>query len=163
MAKPRLTAQAVQIVALVGIAVTAPLLQMQVLTGPLVNATLFIAVVMVGWKKAFVVALFPSLISLAVGLLPAVLAPMVPFIILSNMILILLFDLWRKKSYWLSIGVASVVKFIFLYVASLLVIKLWVAQPVATKLASMMSWPQLITALAGGVIAYVFLKAVKRV
>ena len=73
-----------QFASLLAIAVILPLFHQQWLTGPLVNAILFIAVVLLGSQNAIIMGLLPSTIALAAGLLPAVLAPMVPFIIISN-------------------------------------------------------------------------------
>jgi hypothetical protein len=38
------------------------------------------------------------------------------------------------------------------------IIGLFIQKPIAEKIVIMMSWPQLITALLGGFLAYVFLK-----
>lgn len=153
----------VQFIALVGIATAAPFLLSQAITGPVVNATLFIAVVMLGTESAILVGLVPSLIALSTGLLPAVLAPMIPFIMVGNTILVLVFGYFRKKSYWLGIGSASIVKFLLLFATSTVVIDLLLKKEIASKVAVMMSWPQLMTALAGGVLAFIFLKVIRKV
>lgn len=146
---------------LVGIASLAPLLKQQAITGPIVNATLFLATYLIGVQAGVLVALFPSLIALSVGLLPALLAPAVPFIITGNIILVLVFN-WLKKNHWQAIISASVLKFLFLYSTSFVVVNLIAKKPVAQKAAAMLSWPQLATALAGGIIAWLVLKALKK-
>jgi len=60
----------------------APLINIQWITGPIVNATILIAAATTGGVGAMLVGMVPSTIALAVGLLPSPLAPMVPFIIL---------------------------------------------------------------------------------
>lgn len=152
----------IKFIAIVGIASAAPLFPIQGLTGPIVNAMLFIAVIMLGTQAAILVAVFPSTIALATGLLPPVLAPMIPFIIIGNIILVLAFDLFRKENFWLGVGVASFLKYIFLWITSSVVIDLLLKKEIASTVAMMLSWPQLLTALAGGVIAYIFLKSIKR-
>lgn len=152
-----------QFIALVGIAVAAPLLRQQAITGPIVNATLFAAVMLLGTQNAILVGLIPSLIALSVGLLPAVLAPMVPFIMTANALLILVFGYLRKRNYWLAVISASFLKFLFLLSTSSMVINLLFKKEIASKVALMMSWPQLLTALAGGLIAYSFLKSIKKI
>lgn len=147
---------------LIGVATIAPLFHNQPITGPIVNATLFLGVIFVGTQNAILIGLIPSMIALSVGLLPAPLAPMVPFIMLSNVILILTFGYLRKKNFWLGIITASAVKFIFLYSTSFIVVNLIVKKPIALKAAAMLSWPQLLTALAGGIIAWFVLKAFKK-
>jgi len=148
---------------LTGVITIAPLFHFQPVTGPIVNAILFISVCLLGIEHALLIGLIPSVIALSTGLLPAILAPMIPFIMLSNAILIITFAHLRNKNYWLGIIVASVLKFIFLFTTSSVVINLLLKKEIAVKVASIMSWPQLVTALAGGVIAYIFLSSFKKI
>lgn len=146
-----------QFVGLVAVATVVPLFHQQLITGPVVNATLFVATILLGTSRGMLVGLIPSLIALSVGTLPAALAPMVPFIMTSNALLILVFNSLKSKNFWLAIGVSSLVKFFFLYGTSFIVINLLMKKELAASVAIMMSWPQLITALAGGVLAGWFL------
>lgn len=149
---------------LIGIAVVVPaVIHIQAITGPIVNAVFFLAVFLFAPEVAILVGLLPSLVALAGGLLPAVLAPMIPFIMLGNAILILTFYYLKKRNFWLGVGVASLFKFLFLFSTSSVVINLLLNKEVAQKVALMMSWPQLLTALVGGGIAYFVLKILKRV
>lgn len=150
-------------VVLVGVATLAPLIKQQAITGSIVNATLLISTVLLGIPGAILVGLFPSLIALSVGLLPPVLAPMIPFIMAGNAILVVTFGYLRKKNYWLGIISASILKFLFLFGTSFIVVNLILKKEIASKVAQMMSWPQLATALAGGFIAYLFLKSIKKI
>jgi hypothetical protein len=147
-----------QFVALVGIATVVPLFHQQMITGPIVNATLFAAAIILGTQMGVFVGLIPSIIALSVGTLPAPLAPMVPYIMLSNAILILAFNVFRERNYWLAVGVASLLKFAFLWATSSVVIGLLMKKELAESVALMMSWPQLLTALLGGALAAVFLR-----
>ncbi len=148
---------------LTGIAIVLPaLVHQQAITGPIINATLFLAGVFLSPETAIFVGLFPSLVALSSGLLPAPLAPMVPFIMISNAILILVFSFLRKKNFWVGMVLASIFKFLFLFTTSSLVINLLLKKDLAPKIAQMMSWTQLVTALAGGIIAFIVLKALKK-
>ncbi|TRZ80077.1 iron hydrogenase [bacterium] len=138
------------------------ILHVQIITGPIVNATLFISVVFLGAEAAILIGLIPSVIALSFGLLPAILAPMVPFIMISNALLIVIFGLVQKKNYWLAVVSASLIKFIFLFSTSSIVIGLLLKKEVATKVVAMMSWPQLLTALMGGIIAWLVMKTIKK-
>lgn len=149
-------------VVLLGIASAAPLIRNQFITGPIVNATLLIAVVMLGMRDGLLIGLIPSSIALGVGLLPPVLAPMIPFIIVGNAILVLTFGYLRNKNYWLGLVSGSILKFAFLFGTSSIVINLLLNQEVAASVAAMMSWPQLVTAIAGGLLAYGFLRGTKK-
>ena len=150
-----------QFITLVGVPSLAPLFLNQLVTGPTVNAVLFIAAVILGGEKAILIGLIPSSFALAVGLLPVVLAPMIPFIMIGNAILVLVFSYLWRKNYWLAIFSASFLKFIFLASSSSLVMDLVLKKELASKVSLIMSWPQFLTAIAGGFIAYIFLKGLK--
>ena len=84
---------------LAGVALFLPfLIHLQWITGPIINALLILILFLVGIRSALVVALIPSLMALAGGLLPAVLAPAVPFIMISNVIYILTIDRFYDRS-----------------------------------------------------------------
>lgn len=152
-----------QFTALVVVATTVPLFNQQAITGLVVNATLFVSVALLGVQNAILVGLIPSLVALSTGLLPPVLAPMIPFIMVGNTILIMVFGYLKERNFWLGVITASVLKFLFLFSTSSIVINLLLKKEVATKVAMMMSWPQLLTALVGGLLAFVFLKGIRKI
>ena len=142
----------------IGVVVIIPsLIHIQWITGPIVNAILFLAVILVGGRNALLIGLIPSIIALYFGLLPAPLAPLIPFIMISNAILVVLFD-WLKKNYWTAIIVAATVKFLFLHVSTSTIMDLILRKELAPKVAQILSWPQFYTALIGGFIAWIFIK-----
>lgn len=157
-------------VGLMGLTMFLPFfIHLQWLTGPIVNALLIIILFLVGIRSALFACLIPSLMALAGGLLPAVLAPAVPFIMISNVLYILSID-WiynysksMNKGFWLGMIAGSLVKFLFLLVSVNIISKLLIKSELAVKVAQMMSWPQLATALTGGMIAWIFLKWLKRI
>ena len=77
---------------------------------------------------------------------------------ISNAILILTFNFLRNKNFWLAVGLASFMKFLFLFSTSSLVVNLLLKKEIADSVAMMMNWPQLATALTGGIIAWAFSK-----
>jgi len=136
------------------------LIHIQWITGPIVNAVLILTLLKFGFRNAITLAVVPSLMALSGGLLPIILAPVVPFIMISNMILILCVD-WaynnfkdKKKGYWTGVIVGAGLKFLFLFLSVNIISGLLIKQELAIKVAQMMSWPQLYTALLGGVIAW---------
>lgn len=151
------------LVVLTGIATIVPLFHQQMITGPIVNATLFVATIILGAQMGIFAGLIPSIIALSIGTLPPALAPMVPYIMISNVILILTFNFLKDKNYWLAMILASLLKFLFLFSTSSLVIGLLMKKELAESVAMMMSWPQLVTALAGGVIAWIFFKKTRSI
>ena len=153
----------VQFSSLMAVATIAPFFLQQAIVGPAVNATLFISVVLLGSRNAMLIGILPSLVALSTGLLPPVLAPMIPFIMTGNVLLILVFSSLIKKNYWTGMITASFLKFVFLFGASSIVIDLLLNKDVAPKVAMIMSYPQLFTALSGGLIAFLFLRSIKKV
>jgi len=141
---------------LIGLSTLAPLFNQQFITGSIVNATLFIAVILLGSRAAIFIGLIPSVIALSTGLLPPVIAPMIPFIMVGNSILVLTFDYLKDKNYWLAIITAGFFKFVFLFSTSSIVINLLLNKEIAKAIALMMSWPQFLTALLGGIMAYYY-------
>ncbi|MBL7058691.1 iron hydrogenase [Patescibacteria group bacterium] len=152
-----------QLAILLSIAILAPLIHYQPSVGPTVNAALFIATGILGIRYGVLVALIPSPIALMAGLLPSPLAPMVPFIMISNVILVYTFGKLWNKNYWQAMVSASVLKFLFLWFTSSQLLEFFTKQAVAKNIATMMSWPQLFTALSGGLIAYGVLRYLKLV
>lgn len=149
---------------ILGLALLAPLFPLQQISGPIVNALLFIAVLILGLKQTLPICFMPSIMALSAGLLPWLLAPIVPFIMLSNVILVIVFAYTYEKNFWWGVLAASLLKFIFIWSTTAAVANLIIKKPQAIKaVAMMMSWPQLFSALAGGVIAYFVLKFIKRI
>lgn len=144
-------------------------IHLQWVTGPIVNALLIIALFLVGRKSALVLCIVPSLMALAGGLLPAVLAPVVPFIILGNILFVFIIDrlyLVLKndlRGYWLALAAAAAVKYFFLALSSNFVIGFLIKKELMVAVARMLSWTQLFTALTGGMLAWIFLKFLRRV
>lgn len=119
--------------------------QNQFVVGTIVNAVLFWVALRVGVVNALFIAVIPSLIALFRGLLPPVAVAVVPFIIFGNCALILAFS-FIKANLWVRIAASSLIKSIVIFLPTFLFLE---SSPLVTF---MMSWPQLITALAGGII-----------
>ncbi len=153
----------ISFLSLLAIATIVPLFHSQWITGPIVNAVLFISAVLLSVQSAVLIGLIPSIIALSAGLLNPLLAPMVPFIMLSNTILILVFNYSRKFGYTFGVVTAASLKFLFLFFTSTIVTGLIIKKEIASAAAAVLSWPQLITALIGGIIAFGVLKIMKKV
>ncbi len=134
----------------------------QWITGPIVNATLFTATYLLGPVAGILIALIPSLVALTSGLLPLPLAPMVPFIMVGNVLLVVIFHYFRAKHFAVKVILSSVVKFVFLWQVTAQIMPHMLAEPVVKNLSIMMTWPQLYTALIGGLIAFSLLKTLKK-
>lgn len=142
----------------------------QLITGPIINALLILILLVVGLRAALSVALLPSLVALSSGLLPAVLAPAVPFIMVSNVILILTIDYFlnlkffkttQQSAYFWGVFWGALLKFAFLYASVILIARLLSNQTLLEVVVKMMGAAQLATALAGGFLAFLVLRFVK--
>ncbi|MFH0969771.1 MAG: iron hydrogenase [Patescibacteria group bacterium] len=161
--KERFFPYALKFTALLGISIAAPFFHFQAITGTIVNAALIVAVVMLGKKEAITIGMFPSLISVVTGLLAPAVAPLIPFIILGNALLIFAFSVLRKESYWKGIVAGSILKFSFLFFAAAILSEIFEGKNFAKIAMTMFSWQQLLTALSGGIVAYGALKILKKI
>jgi hypothetical protein len=135
----------------------------QWITGPIINATLLLTTVLVGPTEAVLLGLMPSTMAFLGGLLPLPLAPMLPFIMIGNAVMTMTFHYARSTNFWGAIGLAALLKFAFLHGSVVFLLSRLLDSGLTAKLAVMMSWPQLFTALIGGVIAFAFLKPLKKI
>jgi len=157
-----------QFLTLTSVAVFLPFfIHSQLITGPIVNAILILVLVLTGLRSALLVACLPSMMAFFGGLLPIVLAPAIPFIILSNILFVLTINWFinknenKTKDYWTGAIVASGLKFVFLLFSVNILAALFLKGNLVTVVAQMMGWMQLVTALAGAGIAYLCLKSLK--
>ncbi len=140
----------------------------QPVTGPLVNALLLITVETLGLGPAIALGMVTPLGGLLHGVLPLPLAVMIPFIMLGNATLVVLYNTLRGRSRWLALGMGAVAKFGVLVTS----VSFLAARPLQLALTgaprtvvmpaaivNMMSWPQLVTAIAGGLLAFAALRA----
>jgi hypothetical protein len=147
----------------VAIAVLAPYFANQLITGSIVNALLFISVSVLGLESAFFLCLIPSLISIYTGLLPLALAPMIPFIMTGNALLILIFVKLKGRGFWAGAISAALIKYIFIWSVGMLLASSVLKGTIAKNVLLMVSWPQFATAIAGAAIAFLFLKTIKKI
>jgi hypothetical protein len=143
----------------------------QAITGPLVNALLLLAVETVGVGAAVLVGLSTPLSALANGVLPLPLMVMIPFIGIANAILSTVYGALKGRNRGLALVAGAALKFVWLFgvTAWLTAAPLQVAFGGTTSavklpptLVTMMQWPQLATALAGGLIALGAMEGVQR-
>ncbi len=135
----------------------------QPVTGPLVNALLLLTVAWAGVSEALVVGMVTPMGAALRGVLPLPLVLMIPFIALGNAAFVSLYAVLRGKDRWLALGVAAVAKFAVLAAVATVLAVRPVSLPIAgtpqvvaipAAIVEMMRWPQLATALAGGLIAF---------
>ncbi len=127
----------------------------QPVTGPLVNFILLWTVSFNHVYSAILIGSISPWIAYARGILPPPLGPMIPFIILGNVVLVVVFHLFcsfkKGNRYdWIftvsGVIVGAFLKFLVLSTA----VRFFIDVP--PPIAQAMSFPQLLTALGGGVL-----------
>ena len=165
-----ITRTAVFIALLIGVQVaTAPFGQF--VTGSLVNLILIIAVMTCGFTSGLAVAFVSPVFAKLIGFGP--LWAIIPFIMAGNIILILVWHLFGKMKFSnkyivriVSLVAAAVCKFIILFAG---IVKIAVPllmnlpEPQSSVISTMFSFPQLLTALIGGVLATVILPVLEKI
>jgi len=132
----------------------------QSVTGTLVNFILFATAMTVSADSAIIAGSFSATSALMKGALfgpfTAAIAPMIPFIIMGNALMVITYSLLKRVHPLVGIAAGSLLKFSFLYVMAHTIVTRQVALPQPILIA--MSYPQLLTALTGGVVAYLFFR-----
>lgn len=129
----------------------------QFFTGTGINAVLIIAASVCGPLWAAAIGTFTPVLALVLGVHPPALLPVVPFIVAGNIVYAVLYWLIQKKNRYLGVAGAALAKFALLY--SVVNFLIAVKPPIKVAL----SLPQLVTAVAGGVLALIVLKALEKV
>ncbi len=129
----------------------------QPVVGPLVNMMLLISVLLVGLPSALMIGILTPMIAFVAGIIGVF--PLIPMIIAGNMLYILAFGWVRTKlsfkfKDYVSVLLAAVVKFLFLYAAVRTILPLMIVE-VKPPVIATFSLPQLYTALIGGVLALI--------
>lgn len=141
----------------------------QFVTGSCVNMVLVVATLCGGLWCGFTVALISPFAAFLVGVGPA-LIQIVPAISVGNIVLVLVYAFVYKKldRAWVrecaAVIAAAVLKFAALYLAvvKLQLPVLGLAEKQVAVMSVMFSWPQLVTALIGGVLGIVVSIPVKK-
>lgn len=147
----------------------------QIVTGSCVNAVLAVAALFVGLGGGLTVAFLSPLCAYLLGIAPNLVA--VPAIMAGNAVFVLLLKLiagngkilWKNVTAWLA---AAVAKFATLYIlvvvlicgplsGSLLEAGL-MKKPMIAVMTASFSWPQLVTALIGGALAFVLVPVLRK-
>ncbi len=142
----------------------------QLVTGSLVNMVLIVAVMVAGLASGLTVAIVSPVLATLLGISP--LWALVPFIVLGNAVLVLLWHYIAncKKgkaavNYGIAWVTAAVAKFAVLFagVAMVLVpLILKLPEPKASVISGSFSFPQLFTALIGGAVAMLVIPVLKK-
>jgi len=130
----------------------------QAVTGPAVNATLLIASVLIGPWGSVGIGMLTPLTAFFLGVLKPVLAPAIPFIMVGNGVLALAFGYGRRVNPYLAVAAGAVVKFLALAAGVRYLVPLFFNVNLPPPVTVALTWPQLLTALGGAVVAFLVLE-----
>ncbi len=141
-----------------------------IITGTIVNLLLIVSVMTCGLSSGITVAVISPIMAKLLGIGP--LWVLIPFIAAGNIVLILLWHFIGKHNrghkyvaYITALIVAAMAKFSVLYIGIVQIAVpffLGLPEPQASVISKMFSIPQIITALAGGIIATMILPSLKK-
>ncbi|WP_024834101.1 ECF transporter S component [Ruminiclostridium josui] len=125
------------------------------IVGPLVNMSILVAAMTAGIGGGVAIAILSPFTSLVNNHAPLATALLLyaPAISVANLILVIVFYFLYSKNKYAGIVLGSILKFGFLYGSINLFLNIFQFPKFAQKLLAMFSWPQLVTALIGGIIA----------
>ena len=127
------------------------------LIGSLVNACLLVALETIGAKHAFIIGLIIPVVAYFQQMLP--LPIMIVPVAFGNAIYIGVFFSSKRWQTWLRIGIAGLSKAVFMYCAfSWLLVFIAIPTKLASNLLFVMSWPQFVTGVMGGILASILKK-----
>ena len=132
------------------------------LIGTLVNACLLIAVETAGLGAAIIIAVATPAVAWFQQLLPL---PVFIFpVAFANITYVTIGFILLRKQRWLGLVAAASIKTLVLYASiSWLLDFVTIPPKVATGILFVMSWPQWMTAIFGGVLAFYILKRIKTI
>lgn len=133
----------------------------QLITGTGVNAMLLIAAMTVGVVQGSLIGCITPIVALMVGIMKPAMAPVLPFIAVSNVILVVIFHYVRNKNTYVALIAAAFVKFLILFGATKLILSSILPKPIYEKVAVTFGITQFFTALAGGVLALIIVPFIK--
>ena len=137
--------------------ITLPGLGSTLVIGSLVNTSLAVSSVVVGLWGGIIISIAAPIIAFMQQHIAFVW--MIPIVAAGNLVLVILYGGFYKKNKWVAIGLSSLVKAVVLYLLVKTAIGIvMVPEPAAKTMSLMFSWPQFITAAAGGLLASVVLK-----
>ena len=137
--------------------ITLPGLGSTFIIGSLVNASLAVSSVVVGLWGGIMISVIAPIIAFIQQHIAFVW--MIPIVAAGNLVLVILYGGFYKKNKWTAIGLSSFIKAVVLY----LLVKtatsiVMIPEPAAKTMSLMFSWPQFVTAAAGGLLASIVLK-----
>lgn len=135
---------------LLALAIAVQQVKIQWLTGPAINAILILAVGYVSLPSGVIIGLLTPILAFTQGIMPLAIA--VPVIMLGNVIYCYGFYWGRKTNDLVGIALGAILKFALLAGAVNFVIQ------VPPKVSQALSFPQLVTATMGGLIAIAILQ-----
>lgn len=135
--------------------------------GPIINLILILTAWYSGSKFGLLMATLTPLMAWLTGQLNPVMAPFIPFIMLSNLIFVLGFILFKDSTLKRGIGIAigSVLKYAFLLTSVRYVVprlNLGIPAPVQKNMVVAFGTVQLVAALIGGYLAMLIIEALHK-
>ncbi len=150
----------------------------QPVTGPLVNMMLLLTSLLLNITGGVIMGCVTPLAAVIRGQLPPFLLPMVPFIMLGNVLLVVIFGFFKSIlkyqklthsnpfysfSDWTGLIFGAFIKFVWLYFSATIILPVLLHKELPAEAIALMTTPQLVTALTGGAFALFVANLLKRI
>lgn len=145
-----------------GAVIAGPFSVTQLVTGSLVNCVLFVFTAQAGILSGVLIGILSSILASIIGIGPAIVA-IVPLVACGNCIIAIVYGLFGKINRIAGTVGAAVLKCGFLWLTvPMLLHAVGAPEKQTAALSIMFSWPQGITALIGGLLAFIIIPRLKK-
>ncbi|MBN2412284.1 ECF transporter S component [candidate division KSB1 bacterium] len=150
----------------------------QPVTGPLVNMMLILTSLLLNITGGVIMGCITPLAAVIRGQLPPFLLPMVPFVVIGNVLLVVAFGFFKNilkyqklthtnpfysVADWTGLICGAFIKFIWLYFSATIILPVMLHKNLPGEAIALMTTPQLVTALTGGAFALFMASLLKRI
>ena len=150
----------------------------QPVTGPLVNMMLILTSLVLNIMGGAFLGCITPLAAVLRGQLPPFLLPMVPFILIGNVLLVVIFGFVKSLlkhqklthpnpfysiANWTGLIIGAFIKFFWLYFSATIILPLLLHKELPPEAIALMAAPQLFTALIGGAFALFISNLLKKI
>ncbi|QSZ26751.1 ECF transporter S component [Aceticella autotrophica] len=139
-----------------------------ILIGPLISTIIFLTTYISGLSLGILIGILIPLLGILIGVVAGPFIPFVPVMILGNIILIITFGILMYKGrtfLYAGIALSSILRYLFMTFASQYLINIFnlnIPQKILQQVLMLLSTPQLINALIGGIIAIIIIEILNK-
>jgi hypothetical protein len=139
-----------------------------ILIGPLITTLIFLTTYISGLSLGILIGILIPVLGILVGVVSGPFIPFVPIMILGNVILVIAFGIlmYRGRTFlYTGIALSSFLRYLFMTFSSKYLVNIFnlnLPQKILQQVLMLLSTPQLINALIGGIIAIIIIEIINK-